>query len=545
MIDLEKFPFENIREKQKKIIEKINENDEKKYVILEAETGTGKSAIAITACRSYDYGYIITSTRQLQDQYYEDFGNDFSLGNMKGKKAYRCAEDELATCNNGRCLYEKKIFKKCMTCGNCPYYSARDKADLSNIFLTNYHYFLSASSGEGGLKKRKVLVIGECHLLEDILSEWAKIDLWLEELNNKYDLLEGLDIKKMVELNSGPYYDDNSLDKNVKWIKEIYNLLISKKDELKEIIDFNSSNKKKSELSGLLRTEDEIEQINDDLNSLTNLITKIEQFLTDKNKDKNWLITQYANDGITLTPLDVSWLFKRYIDSKAIDKIIFMSATILDLNIFKKAFDLDDEKTICIRCESDFNPDKSPIIIQPTCKMDYNSLKMEENLSKIANKVEEILELHNEEKGIIHAGNAKIIKYLKDHIDNDRMLYRLNDITNDTIVWSHQHSKEPTVLVSSSLAEGVDLKDDLSRFQIIIKLPFANLQDVRIKKKSKMGDWYLNNMFMKFVQQCGRSTRNIDDFSKTYVLDGSFWYWFHKAKEKGWFSGNFLRRIKK
>ena len=119
------------------------------------------------------------------------------------------------------------------------------------------------------------------------------------------------------------------------------------------------------------------------------------------------------------------------------------------------------------------------------------------------------------------------------------------DITNDTIVWSHQHSKEPTVLVSSSLAEGVDLKDDLSRFQIIIKLPFANLQDVRIKKKSKMGDWYLNNMFMKFVQQCGRSTRNIDDFSKTYVLDGSFWYWFHKAKEKGWFSGNFLRRIKK
>ena len=66
-----------------------------------------------------------------------------------------------------------------------------------------------------------------------------------------------------------------------------------------------------------------------------------------------------------------------------------------------------------------------------------------------------------------------------------------------------------------------------------------------IKKKSKMGDWYLNNMFMKFVQQCGRSTRNIDDFSKTYVLDGSFWYWFHKAKEKGWFSGNFLRRIKK
>ena len=34
MIDLEKFPFENIREKQRKIIEKINENDEKKYVIL-------------------------------------------------------------------------------------------------------------------------------------------------------------------------------------------------------------------------------------------------------------------------------------------------------------------------------------------------------------------------------------------------------------------------------------------------------------------------------------------------------------------------------
>ena len=61
------------------------------------------------------------------------------------------------------------------------------------------------------------------------------------------------------------------------------------------------------------------------------------------------------------------------------------------------------------------------------------------------------------------------------------------------------------------MAEGVDLKDDLSRFQIVIKMPFDSLADPRIKKLTEMNsNWYSCEMMKKFIQQCGRSTRNKD-----------------------------------
>ena len=48
----------------------------------------------------------------------------------------------------------------------------------------------------------------------------------------------------------------------------------------------------------------------------------------------------------------------------------------------------------------------------------------------------------------------------------------------------HLVSKDPTILVSPSLMEGIDLVDDLSRFQIIVKVPYASLGDKHVKKKS-------------------------------------------------------------
>ena len=71
-IDIKKFPFDKARPKQKSILRTIDKTD-KKYIIIEAETGIGKSAVATTVCRSYDNGFIITSTKQLLDQYKNDF----------------------------------------------------------------------------------------------------------------------------------------------------------------------------------------------------------------------------------------------------------------------------------------------------------------------------------------------------------------------------------------------------------------------------------------------------------------------------------------
>ena len=84
-------------------------------------------------------------------------------------------------------------------------------------------------------------------------------------------------------------------------------------------------------------------------------------------------------------------------------------------------------------------------------------------------------------------------------------------------------SDKPTVLVSPSLMAGVDLHDDLSRFQIIVKLPYISLADERVKRKmNKNKKWYTCKMLRNLIQECGRSTRNDKDWSVTYILDNAF-----------------------
>ena len=83
-------------------------------------------------------------------------------------------------------------------------------------------------------------------------------------------------------------------------------------------------------------------------------------------------------------------------------------------------------------------------------------------------------------------------------------------------------SPEPTVLVSPSMMNGVDLKDDLSRFQIIMKIPYPNIKSKKIKKRQKDNkEWYQWKTVVDLIQSYGRSVRSAEDWAETYILDES------------------------
>ena len=71
------FPFSKPRQYQLETVSEILEaiNKGYKYIVLEAGTGTGKSAIAATLAQIFNTSYILTITKQLQDQYLNDFNN--------------------------------------------------------------------------------------------------------------------------------------------------------------------------------------------------------------------------------------------------------------------------------------------------------------------------------------------------------------------------------------------------------------------------------------------------------------------------------------
>ena len=543
IIDEKKFPFSEIRPKQQNIINKINNNPDKRYIIIEAETGVGKSAVAVTACKDGNKGYIVTSTKQLQNQYMSDFYNQ-SITSVKGRNNYRCYFEDRLTCNNGYCLINHKQSTECKKEHLCPYYNARNRGLKSDIFLTSYKYFLKATDNPNTFLPRGTVVFDECHLLESILVESFEITLSLKDLDNKYNILDSAELQDAVKLSNTSVLKDGYTKENEEWINKIYNLLNCKKnikfEEIKEQLGIVGDPE--------TLTEEEMDLIieeNDDYVQIDRLCRQIKGFLVSKNINEDWII-EPLEDGLLLTPLNVQYIFKNEIEKMAKNRIIFMSATILDIKGFIKTFGLDEDDCLVIRCESDFDPDKSPIYTLQNCSTNYNALKDEKNLQKIKDEVEKILEKHKNEKGIIHTGNSTISKYLKDNIKGDRLLVRYDNIQNNDIINFHNSTKKPTVLVSSSLNEGVDLKNDLSRFQIIVKLPFLSLADSRTKvKKDIDNNWYLAETFKKFVQQCGRSTRNSEDHSVTYVLDNKFAYWFGKAKKNKWFSKNFITRIRK
>ena len=195
-----------------------------------------------------------------------------------------------------------------------------------------------------------------------------------------------------------------------------------------------------------------------------------------------------------------------------------MSATIVDHKNFAKTLGISEYKYIEV--DSTFDSSKAPIYVSVQNKL--NKANMEKMLPKLLQQIEAICESHKNEKGIIHTHTMQITQYFQKHLKDKRFLFRDVESRNENILSKHTRSEDPTVIVSPSMTFGVDLRDELARFQIIVKGAFLPLGDNRIKRlfdEDKV--WYTNKMLINLVQACGRGIRSKDDYCVTYILDGT------------------------
>jgi Rad3-related DNA helicase len=169
------FPFKTYRKGQLEAIEAAKAAFIKgqRFVVIEAPTGAGKSAMAVTLAREAKSAYLLTAQKILQEQYLRDFP-DLSL--MKGRGNYPClvapTHAAAAPCIAGR---------KFPQCDDCPYFVAKDVAMAANGVIMNYAYYLAELNYAGGFQPRELLVLDEAHnaeaslmnFIELTLSEWA------------------------------------------------------------------------------------------------------------------------------------------------------------------------------------------------------------------------------------------------------------------------------------------------------------------------------------------------------------------------------------
>ena len=140
--------------------------------------------------------------------------------------------------------------------------------------------------------------------------------------------------------------------------------------------------------------------------------------------------------------------------------------------------------------------------------------------------------LHGKDKGIIHTTSYDQLNFIKENMSEAnarRLLVTDPEIQRDEVISQHANSTRPTVLISPSLHTGLDLKDKLSRFQIITKVPYPNKSDRWTNAKREVDEeWYYWQTALKLIQAYGRSVRSKDDWAKTYILDSAFGYFVKK-----------------
>ena len=536
------FPYEKPREDQIKAINfAIDEfNAGKKYVIAELGTGCGKSGIGVTLGRyvgnhrlallnansdiEYSPGsWLITPQKILQQQYENDFGGKGKnqMKSIKSSTNYSCSFHKNNSCAESQQLLKveekgTRFFNSCMF--NCVYKEKKKKFLESTESVSNFPYFLTEANYNGKITPRKLLVIDECHNTENELSKF--IEITVSERFSKSVLK--LDFpKKTTQFQA------------VKWIKEVYypkadsQLTYVEKQLEKFGDDFKSKLK-------------DFKSVNRQYELLRGHVGKIEKFLDLYNKE-NWvfeLIPSFNKSmrKFSFKPLDIApYAFDNLF--RLGDRVLMMSATILDKTAFCHELGIDPSEASFISIGSPFPVENRPIFTVGVGNM--SSKYIDQTLPKMINAVKSILENHKNEKGIIHCNSYKIANYLKDNIKNNRLLIH-NTENRDEILEKHKFSKKPTVILSPSMTEGVDLKDDLSRFQILMKVPFPYFGSPLVKKKSSKYDWWYGYATSKtIVQSIGRSVRNEKDVAITYILD-SAWDWFY-SKNKRFFSDDFKK----
>lgn len=519
---LQKFPEPFTPNKsQVKLIKNIEKafDDGYKFVVCSAPTGSGKSFISktlgndskdpsdnyIDLVNSYQIykhnnvgGYqneaedekpfgtfALTITKALQDQYKELF-NDVDV--LKGKSNYQCSYDDNFTVESAPCVHIKSLKEDCWKKNSCPYYNARNKALISKFATLNYNMFFALPAH---VKRKQYIICDEASELEDQLVKEFSCQV-------NFDLLK----KSMVIIR--PFPSDTDYGKVGKWVNILCQDIEERVEDLRE--EITNKNAK--------QTPATLNERKSEIIILLNIHSKL-RAIVDTWHDSEYLFERVAK-GINFMPLKVDKL-SRYLFEYA-DKIILMSATIIDPANFCKTLGIDKYKYI--EAESTFDPKKAPIYANTKIKLNYQN--MQANLPKIAEQVKQICEHHANDKGLIHTQTNTITKYLQDNIMCSRILYREPGIRNEEILDKHFNSDKPTIMASPSMSHGVDLKDDLARFQIIIKAPYLPTNDKRVERMMKLDfNWYTNKMLSSLIQACGRGVRSNKDYCITYILDAA------------------------
>jgi hypothetical protein len=427
-------------------------------IILHAQTGAGKSNLARTIQRGKN-SIVVVPNNVLVNQYSETY----NVTKFIGQNHYKCSSLS-DTCAN----IQRRGFN-CRNKYSCSLTNSRTDAYSGNHIVTNYMMrWLSKDS-----TPHKSVVMDEGHQIVNVIrnitnasKKWTKWDkaflkqhnISVDSLNSDFGYNEYL-LKRIEQLNVDAEHDPGN------------ETILTQKFEY-EILH---------------------------------------KTFTDapQNFIKNFTKKDYTHYAIGLSSNVINLLLG--------DKAVMMSGTLLRHDIEE----MFGTNYIEHRVQNVIPTKKRAVIIQPSQfphsfgKIDYKQL------------AETIIETFNKTNlnGICHV-TYSLAKELAPYINDSRFLMYCDKeektATIDEYIKRASISKTGNFLIGAGITEGLDLKGDLCRVNIIAKLLFPNMSDAFVQKKMALENgkiWYAGDTMKNLLQAIGRSTRGPDDRSVTVILD--------------------------
>lgn len=477
-------PFDKFRRGQRSAIREITNHFDsgKRIVILEAPTGSGKSIIALSVAAMLETETVVTTqTKQLAQQYMEVF--KFAKV-IEGRDNFECSVSPGFTCAEGPCVAGFKCERKHSI---CPYYIQKNAAIESGCVITNIWYYINEVQYVGGLRNRGLLVADEGHLLEQALLSVVSIDISARQFSR-------------IGVHRIPAF--KNVGDAVRWADRILPKVKS---------DFAK-----------LKYEDDPKQYC----RVQSQIYRLESLL--EVDEKEWILDKNFY-GYSVKPVWVREFGGPLIFDTA-ERTLVMSATICDPVQFGKTLGIKEGEAAFVSMPSYFPKELRPINYWPIAKVGYGASQAD--LLKLVDAIDQILERHEGQKGVVHCVSYKLRDVIMENTRHIERFVTHNGDNREEVIARFKESKGDHVLLSPSVAIGLDLPDDQGRFAIIAKLPFMSLGDLQVKRRQQEDPgWYTWVTACAIVQSCGRVIRSDTDYAATYILDANA-EWFLRRNSK-------------
>ena len=551
----------SFREGQREVVEAICNHylqDPEGTVILDAPTGSGKSLIAMWCAHILKelgkQGYLVTSDLMLQDQYEEDFRRlKLDWPSIRGVDNYECNVNgltfSLADCKMKGIGYEAAEKLSCWN--TCGYLQARKRAKELPVALFNYSYYLIQRNyvedkmidqgREVPFTQRDFVFFDEAHKVDNIVQSHFS------------PRLETSTPKIFREVNK--FVQKHAI--NAAWVSEnriadIVDRLMREDDHqelMRHIGEFRGIAViyRRVQSAALLQSKMRFKhgEVPREWQTFFGRMDRLKDIWC-KFDDYHDIIKELGTDAIVINRkenetqflcLEEAMMIEKFLQKKSGFKV-FMSATLGDIRSYARHTKMGNAKVI--RMNNNFSYEKSPVVFINRHKLSFR--EREQNLPKVIKVLDKILDKHKGQSGIIHAGSYQFMQAIKTQSKHKSKFLTYDVAKERSAAIRNFNELDGKILVGPSLLEGLDLKDDKSRFQIFFKVPYPSLNDPLVKAKmSAFADWYDWKTGISIQQGAGRSIRSKDDWAITYILDACFRSLINK---QDFFPPSFKERIK-